>query len=52
VNYPVGDALANIAVYENIVHNCEDLYDARNNTINVILSNELEQESFLFNDTY
>jgi len=52
VNYPVDDALANIAVYENVVHNYEHLQDARNNTINIILPNELEQESFLFNDTY
>jgi len=52
MNYLVDDALANIAVYENVVHNCEHVHYARNNTINVIVSNKLEQEIFLFNNTY
>jgi len=44
VNYPVGDALANIALYENVVHNCEHVQGARNNTINIIVSNVLKQK--------
>jgi len=47
VNYPVDDALANIAVYENVAHKCEHVQYARNNTINVIMTNTLEQEDFL-----
>jgi len=52
MNYLVGNALANIALYENVIHNCEHVQDARNNTINVIVSNVLKQKIFLFNNTY
>jgi len=46
VIYPVGDALANIALYKNVVHNCEHVQGARNNTINIIVSNVLKQKFF------
>jgi len=44
LNYLIGDALANIALYEKVVHNCKHVHYARNNTINVIVSNVLKQK--------